>query len=154
MNEETSHPALRPLNPEANYWAIMSWAGLVTARALEKIMPIVLRYQCKDAREIVITPHIKTFIYFCHASKTWDIHEISTGIRLVGGGSITQAFANAQQFFKAADEQFFFEQMRAMGSCLSHKSVVPYETAMQYLQVGEEKDKWGARARHRRMLKV
>ena len=88
---------------------------------------------------MVIARHVLTFVYFCDASQTYDIHEVSTGLRVAGGFSEQDAMLNAQSFFHDMDQDLFFEQMRKMGP---HTQYVPrtitYSDAMERLRAGTE----------------
>ncbi len=148
------HPAIRPLNPKQQFWAVMAWQGLVTVTRINpNVKPTILAYHCKEAREIVITPHVKTFIYFCHASESWDVHETSTGVRIAGGGSITDAVEKTKQWFREANEEMFFKQLRGMGPYTQHGKV-PYDQAMLYLQAGEKENPTMAMIRRRQQFKA
>jgi hypothetical protein len=149
----SEHAYLKPADANKDYWCIFAWKGLLVARALaDKTLPTILRYKPKDVKDIVVTPHIKTFIYFCHASSTWDIHELSTGVMLASGGSITDAYKKCCDFFKEANEDMFFKQMQGIGDARKH-SMIDYDTAMVYLQAGEAENPHLAKIRRKLNLR-
>lgn len=137
------------------FWAIMAWAGiLIPAKTgATKLKPSVFRYECKDGREVKISPHIKTFIYWCSAFKMWDVHEISTGVRIAGSSSVKDAVKNVAKFFAETDEKWFFEQMRAMGPYKQYAEIT-YGEAMEKLNAGTQHSPRAAELRRRLAHKV
>jgi hypothetical protein len=138
---------------EYAFYAIMAWEGLAVVRS-EKDNPqkVVLRFACKEAKPIVVSQFIKTFIYFNPAIGTWDIHEVATGIRIAGGATPNEAMKNAAAFIKEyaaagpEGEKAFVKQMEIIGPH-RNKTETTFDQAMTYLKAGEERNKRAHAAR-------
>ena len=125
------------------FYAIMAWKGLTTkSKTAKKGMdPVILRYKCKDAKPISVSRYLKTFIYFCPATNTWDIHEVRSGMRIEGGASIPDAvnkvIAVLKEYSDAGKEELFFKQMEVFGSSSAYTET-SFDSAMDYLRAGEK----------------
>ncbi len=143
MSEVTSidneAAAIKPNTEETKFYAILAWKGLSVKPAGkgEKNAPVVLRYLCAEAKPIGILKHVKTFIYFCPVSDTWDVHEVKCGARIAGGLTISHAVKKTLEFFKEASEEMFFKQCTMLGP-VEKNTLIEFDTAMKYLKAGEE----------------
>jgi len=94
--------------------------------------PTIFRYYCPGAKLVKISEHVKTFIYYCSATNSFDIHEVSTGVRIAGSDTVTEALKETAKFFKQANESFFLDQVRAIGVSFAHPEM-SFSSAMEYL---------------------
>lgn len=100
-----------------SFWCVIGVEAVSAPSTPKQIR--AMRYRV-EGRPIVVSPHIKTFVTFNEITKKFDVHELSTGMRIASGTDIPNCIANTKQFFRQADEAFFFQQMRAMGPAESH----------------------------------
>ncbi len=91
----------------------------------------VCRYTARGASEIVIVPHVRTFVFFNPGMNVFQIHEVRCGLGIAEGPTIEVAKANATKFFKEANEKMFFIQANAFATEVPLKDI-SFDEAMKH----------------------
>ena len=115
---------------DKKFYAVFANNRILNARGF----PTIFRFAPAGAKPIVVAELIQTFIYYCPSTKTFDIHEVSTGVRMAEGKTPEQAFKNAAAYLKEfiGHEELFLKQVQLMEKVHRHP-VMEFAQAMQYL---------------------